>query len=89
MIPIPTHAYTAGKAPARKIPLEILVAGDKEPSYGETLEEQGLYQARPVLPFSAYGTMAMLHPPDDPNGGSTGAFWCAGWGGRLILLCWS
>lgn len=48
----------------------------QEPSYGETLEEQGLYQARPVLPFSAYGTMAMLHPPDDPNGGSAAAFWC-------------
>lgn len=48
----------------------------QEPSYGETLEEQGRYQARPVLPFSAYGTMAMLHPPDEPNGASTAAFWC-------------
>lgn len=63
-----------GKAPARKIPLEVLVAGDKEPSYGETLEEQGRYQARPVLPFSAYGTLALFHPPDDPNGGGNSAF---------------
>lgn len=73
------HAHNTGKAPARKLPLEILVAGDKvgkpgreeyshwvlycsyvhpfpviqEPSYGETLEEQGLYKATPVLPFSA------------------------------------
>ena len=46
----------------------------QEPSYGETLEEQGRYQSKVVLPFSAYGTLALLHPPDDPNGGGNTAF---------------
>ncbi|MGB7414137.1 MAG: peptidylprolyl isomerase, partial [Thermosynechococcaceae cyanobacterium] len=58
----------------RTIPLEILVQGDTEPIYGDTLEELGRYQAKPVLPFSAYGTLAMARPGDDPNGGSSQFF---------------
>lgn len=56
---------------ANKVPLEVLVEGDKEPSYGETLEEQGRFKEKPVLPFNCYGTLAMLHPADDPNGGGS------------------
>lgn len=41
-----TFAANAAKAPKRHVPLEILVEGDRAPSYGETLEEQGRYQAR-------------------------------------------
>lgn len=58
----------------RSIPLEILVEGDKEPIYEFTLEEMGLYEAHPVLPFSAYGTVAMACPSDNPNGGSSQFF---------------
>lgn len=69
-----TFAADAAKAPKRTVPLEILVEGDKAPSYGETLEEQGRYQARVTLPFNAYGTLAVLHPADDPNGGGLSFF---------------
>jgi len=69
-----TIAADAAKAPKRTVPLEILVVGDKEPTYGETLEEQGRFKERTVLPFNAYGTISMLHPPDDPNGGANSFF---------------
>ena len=56
----------------RSIPLEVMVKGVSEPVYGATLEELGL--SDPVLPFSAYGTVAMGHPAGDPNGGSSQFF---------------
>jgi peptidylprolyl isomerase len=58
----------------RAIPLEILVEGDELPTYGETLEEQGRYLDRPVLPFNAYGAVALARPENDPNGGSSQFF---------------
>jgi peptidylprolyl isomerase len=58
----------------RGIPLEILVKGDKKPLYGITLEDAGRYLEQPVLPFSAYGTVALARPNDDPNGGSSQFF---------------
>ena len=58
----------------RSIPLEVLVQGDTEPVYGITLEDAGRYRDQPVLPFSAYGTVAMARPGDDPNGGSSQFF---------------
>ncbi len=58
----------------RAIPLEILVEGDKSPLYGITLEDAGRYLEHPVLPFSAYGTLALARPNDDPNGGSSQFF---------------
>ncbi|HIK25162.1 MAG TPA: peptidylprolyl isomerase [Thermosynechococcus sp. M46_R2017_013] len=58
----------------RAIPLEILVEGDKYPLYGITLEDAGRYLEHPVLPFSAYGTVALARPNDDPNGGSSQFF---------------
>lgn len=69
-----TITADAVKSPKRTVPLEILVEGDKEPTYGETLEEQGRFKERVVLPFNAYGTLAMLHPLDDPNGGANSFF---------------
>lgn len=69
-----TFTADAAKAPKRTVPLEIFVVGDEEPTYGETLEEQGRFKERTVLPFNAYGTIAMLHPPDDPNGGANSFF---------------
>lgn len=58
----------------RAIPLEILAAGDTEPTYGITLEDAGRYQDLPVLPFSAYGAVAMARPEPEPNGGSSQFF---------------
>mmetsp|Transcript_37378 Transcript_37378/g.49241 ORF Transcript_37378/g.49241 Transcript_37378/m.49241 type:complete len:433 (+) Transcript_37378:120-1418(+) len=58
----------------RTIPIELRAEGDKSISYGETLEEQGRFTAKPVLPFSAYGALAMAHPADNPNGGSSQIF---------------
>ncbi|MEB3292686.1 MAG: peptidylprolyl isomerase [Synechococcales bacterium] len=58
----------------RAVPLEILVKGDKEPTYGITLEDAGRYLDQPMLPFSAYGAMAMARPNDEPNGGSSQFF---------------
>jgi peptidylprolyl isomerase len=58
----------------RAVPLEVLVRGDSEPVYGVTLEDAGLYREQPVLPFSAYGAVAMARPGADPNGGSSQFF---------------
>ncbi len=58
----------------RAIPFEVLVRGDEEPIYGMTLEQAGIYLDEPVLPFSAYGAVAMARPGDEPNGGSSQFF---------------
>ncbi|GAB4466891.1 MAG: peptidylprolyl isomerase [Elainellaceae cyanobacterium] len=58
----------------RKVPLEVLVQGDKAPTYGITLEDAGRYLDQPVLPFSAFGALGMAHPDSDPNGGSSQFF---------------
>jgi peptidylprolyl isomerase len=58
----------------RNIPLEILVKGESEPIYGLTTEDLGLYLAQPVLPFNAYGAVALARPSTDPNGGSSQFF---------------
>jgi peptidylprolyl isomerase len=58
----------------RAIPLEIKVRDEKEPIYGITLEDAGFYLPQPVLPFNAYGALALARPGDDPNGGSSQFF---------------
>lgn len=58
----------------RAIPLEILVQGDKAPTYEITLEEAGRYLDPPVLPFSSFGALALARPNDDANGGSSQFF---------------
>lgn len=58
----------------RAIPFEIMVQGYDEPLYGQTMEAAGLYLEEPVLPFSAYGTVAMARPGDEPNGASSQFF---------------
>ncbi len=58
----------------RAIPLEIMVEGDADPIYGYTTEEIGLYKKLPVLPFSAYGALAMARPEEDNNGASSQVF---------------
>jgi peptidylprolyl isomerase len=58
----------------RSIPLEVLVKGEEAPTYGITLEDAGRYNDEPVLPFSAYGALAMARPETEPNGGSSQVF---------------
>ncbi|MEN9258332.1 MAG: peptidylprolyl isomerase [Gloeomargarita sp. GMQP_bins_120] len=58
----------------RRIPLEIRVEGDPAPLYGTTLEAAGRYLEKPVLPFAAYGTLAMARSESDPNSASSQFF---------------
>ncbi|MBM0740751.1 peptidylprolyl isomerase [Phormidium sp. CLA17] len=58
----------------RAIPLEVKVKADPVPVYGITLEDAGRFREQPVLPFSAYGAMALARPDTDPNGGSSQFF---------------
>lgn len=58
----------------RAIPLEVSIQEEPEPIYGATLEDLGLYLEPLKLPFSAYGTVALARPGDDPNGGSSQVF---------------
>ncbi|MEG5018140.1 MULTISPECIES: peptidylprolyl isomerase [unclassified Microcoleus] len=58
----------------RNIPLEVLVREEKEPIYGITLEDAGRYRDEPVLPFSAFGTVAMARTETDPDSASSQFF---------------
>lgn len=58
----------------RAIPLEYLIKEDELPTYGVSLEESGIYLADLALPFSAYGTLALARPENEPNGGSSQVF---------------
>ncbi|MEO0947193.1 MAG: peptidylprolyl isomerase [Cyanobacteria bacterium J06641_5] len=73
--PGPADGYIdPGTGKYRGIPLEILIRGDYEPTYEATLEEIGRYREQPVLPFSAYGTLALARPSLKNNGGSSQVF---------------
>jgi len=59
----------------RTVPIEVRLPDQKTPTYGKTFEEQGLTgTALPVLPFAAFGTVAMAHPNEDANAGSSQFF---------------
>lgn len=58
----------------RNVPLEVLVRDEKEPVYGITLEDAGRYRDEPVLPFSAFGTVAMARNEAEPDSGSSQFF---------------
>ncbi len=53
------------------MPIEIRVAGDKEPVYEDSLEDLGRFNEQPVLPFNAYGTLAVARAEFDNNSGSS------------------
>jgi len=59
----------------RRIPFEIMVTGDKEPVYEENLEDLGRFKEQPVLPFNAYGSMALARSEFETNSGSSQIFW--------------
>lgn len=58
----------------RAVPLEIKVEGDSKPTYGITLEDAGRYLEQPILPFSAFGALALARPSENVNGGSSQFF---------------
>ena len=60
----------------RRIPFEVMVDNNKEalPVYEETLEDLGRSNEQPVLPFNAYGTIAMARSEFEPNSGSSQFF---------------
>jgi len=57
----------------RNVPMEVRLPDQKVPLYGKTFEEMGLTGTLPVLPFAAFGTVAMAHPAD-ANAGSSQFF---------------
>jgi peptidylprolyl isomerase len=59
---------------ARTIPMEVKIPEKEVPFYGFTLGDLGFSRTLPVLPFSAFGTIAMAHPAEDVNGGSSQFF---------------
>lgn len=58
----------------RRVPIEIKVIGDKEPVYDLSLEDLGRYNEQPVLPFNAYGTLAVARSEFENNSGSSQVF---------------
>lgn len=59
----------------RRIPFEIMVQGDKEPVYEENLEDNGRFNEQPVLPFNAFGSLALARSEFETNSGSSQVFW--------------
>ena len=59
----------------RTVPFEVRVKGDKLPLYEETMEDVGRANEIPVLPFNAYGTLAMERAEFEPNSASSQIFW--------------
>lgn len=60
----------------RRVPMEIRVAGDKDPVpvYEINLEDLGRFNEQPVLPFNAYGTLAWARGEFDNNSASSQVF---------------
>lgn len=69
------EGFTDATGKVRSIPLEVFVRGDKEPTYGITLEEDGRGAEGTVLPFTSYGTLAMARAETEPNTASSQFFW--------------
>lgn len=58
----------------RRIPFEVMVEGDKVPVYEETLEDNGRFNEQPVLPFNAFGTVALARAEFEANSASSQIF---------------
>lgn len=69
------EGYKDKNGDVRTIPLEVFARGDKEPTYGITLEDDGRGTMGTVLPFTAYGTLAMARAEFEPNTASSQFFW--------------
>jgi len=58
----------------RTVPLEIMVQGDKTPLYGSTMDDMGRVKELPMLPFNAFGTLAMARSEFEENSASSQFF---------------
>ena len=58
----------------RRVPFEVMVEGDKQPIYEETLEDVRRFNENPALPFNAFGTLALARAEFDANSGSSQVF---------------
>ena len=85
-LPAQDNGFKEGGA-VRRIPFEVMVKGDKAPFYEETLEDAGRFTDQPVLPFNAYGTMALARGEFEANSGSSQVFWLLKVGILLSALC--
>lgn len=65
----------AGASEVRKIPLEVMVAGDKGPIYGATFDDDGRGGYAAALPFNAYGALGMAREEVDLDSASSQWFW--------------
>ncbi|GMI42515.1 hypothetical protein TeGR_g704, partial [Tetraparma gracilis] len=64
-----------GKSGERLIPLEIFVKGDKAPTYGVTIEDDGRGGQPTAMPFNAYGAMGWARDEYEADSGSSQFFW--------------
>jgi peptidylprolyl isomerase len=58
----------------RRVPMEVLVAGEQSPVYGSTLDDVGLGDLQPVLPATAYASLASFHSVEDVNDASSSCY---------------
>lgn len=69
------EGYNLKNGEMRTIPLEVFARGDKSPTYGLTLEDDGRGTSATRLPFTSYGTLAMAREEFEPNTASSQYFW--------------
>lgn len=63
------------KKEPRRVPLELFVDGDKQPTYSETTEDGQRGSAQTVLPFQAYGALGMARDEYEADSASSQFFW--------------
>jgi len=68
------EGFVESNGEVRRIPFEVMVEGDKVPVYEETLEDNGRFNEQPVLPFNAFGTMALARAEFEANSASSQFF---------------
>ena len=74
--PYPPSSYIPpGAREPRKIPLEIMVKGDKQPMWGSTTEEDMRGYAATTLPFQSFGALGMARTEFDDDSASSQFFW--------------
>ena len=72
----PADGFVDAKGDVVRVPMEIRVAGDKDPVpvYEINLEDLGRFNEQPILPFNAYGTLAWARGEFDNNSASSQVF---------------
>jgi len=68
------NGYVEG-GKVRKIPLEVMVRGDKDPIYSATFDDDGRGGYAAAMPFNSYGALGMAREEYDPDSASSQWFW--------------